>query len=244
MIELAALIIVIIIVSIGFYYQSMFTPIAEPFESLTIRSCPSGYGSFYAPNGTASCCEGNRFIGGQCESNNVCTIGSGPNSCAEMIMKQFMKKGHEFCPPSMPSYFEDLSVPRKGCVNGPRNEYFTGPMNESQPQCMIYNTEKENILSETSCLNEKELEEYNFGYECKKSIVKMENNMPPLLMITFTDSSGWPRSAYTMRSAIRYLDMREPGWKNKFNINRSIQIAEVAKEYFLDRTLSSSDVDL
>jgi hypothetical protein len=90
------------------------------------------------------------------------------------------------------------------------------------------------------------LEEYRcFGDNCKKSFIQFYPDSPPLLSINFTDTEGMPHTAYTRDSVIRFLDARDPEWRNRgFNVSTRIIIAEVAKAFYIDKTMSQSDVQL
>ena len=63
-------------------------------------------------------------------------------------------------------------------------------------------------------------------------------------MVTVTDRNGIPRTTYTKKSLIRYLDKQWPQWRDSINIDRALFVTEVAKGFYIDRTLNESDVDL
>jgi hypothetical protein len=193
------------------------------------------------------CCNG-EVIANRCIGDLQCTLGKGtpdiPN-CVEAILEEYKIKGKEFCPASMPSYFEDRSAGKKGCIKGRWNQTLSGPAATSQEKCMIYDNPNDNENKSNSCFNQKHLEEYKcFGDNCKKSFSAPVPNKPLLLMIRFTDKSGNPRTAYSRQSMIRYKDAVQPDWRNKgYNISKNIEIAEVAKAFYIDKTMTESDID-
>jgi hypothetical protein len=168
-----------------------------------------------------------------------------PN-CVDAILEEYKVKGKELCPTSMPSYFEDRSIGKKGCIQGRWNETLSGPASNSQAHCVIYDTPTDNQNKPDSCFNQKHLEEYRcFGENCTKSFIQPITNHPPLLTINFSDTAGMHRTAYSRDSVIRYLDSVHPEWRNHgFNVSKNIVIAEVAKAFYVDKTMSQSDVQL
>lgn len=223
-------------------------PSSEPFSDYYLRSCPSGYNTFYHSDGSMQCCNG-EVIANRCIGDLQCTLGKGTSdmpNCVEAILQEYKIKGKEFCPTSMPSYFEDRSVGKKGCINGRWNQTLSGPATNTQAQCILYNTPPENQNNVNSCFNQKHLEEYKcFGDNCTKSFIQFDADKPPLLSITFTDTVGMPHTAYSRDSVIRFLDARDPEWRNRgFNVSKHIVIAEVAKAFYIDKTMSQSDVQL
>ena len=221
---------------------------SESFSDYYLRSCPSGYNTFYHSDGSMQCCNG-EVIANRCIGDLQCTLGKGapdmPN-CVDAILEEYKVKGKEFCPASMPSYFEDRSAGKKGCIKGRWNQTLSGPATNTQAQCVLYNTPPENQNNINSCFNQKHLEEYPcFGDNCKKSFIHFYPDSPPLLAINFTDTAGMPHTAYSRDSVIRFLDARDPEWRNRgFNVSTRIIIAEVAKAFYIDKTMSQSDVQL
>jgi hypothetical protein len=171
-----------------------------------------------------------------------------PN-CVRFILNEYKEKGKSQCPISMPSYFEDNSKNKKGCTQGSLNSTLTGPNTDRQPNCIIYSTMEQNINSSNSCYNQKLLDEFPcFGNNCKKQIIKVNQNSPPLLMIGFTDSSGMYRTAYTRKSLenfFNYLQSTNPrSMRDNFDLSKNINVAEVAKAFYIDRTLQQSDIQI
>jgi hypothetical protein len=145
----------------------------------------------------------------------------------------------------MASYFENNGNKTKGCPRGELNETLTGPRFPTQPQCIIYPNDDDNQYSINSCLNQKELEEYPcFGNNCTKQLVKYKDKSPLLLVINFSDSQGMPHSAYSKKSFVRYLNAVWPEWQKHINIDRTIWNADVAKKFFIDKTISKDDIDI
>jgi hypothetical protein len=53
-----------------------------------------------------------------------------------------------------------------------------------------------------------------------------------------------PHTAYSKKSVVRYLNIVRPGWEKDINIDRKIWNADVAKKFFIDRTISKDDIDI
>lgn len=257
MLELYILVICISVLLFVIYYYDMFNDVkAEAFDNPNyyLSACPSGFKMNYDNDGNTICYVddglhiSSRLIkyqkdGKQCILNGRGTANM-PN-CIDYILSYYQKQGMEFCSPSMASYFENNGDKTKGCTRGELNETLTGPRFATQPTCIIYPTDNDNQYSVNSCLNQKELEEYPcFGNNCTKQLIQHGKNQPILLLINFSDSQGMPHTAYSKKSFVRYLNAVWPDWTKYINMERSIWNADVAKKYFIDKTISKDDIDI
>ena len=249
MLELVVLLIIIValILIINNTYHGYSTKPVETFENFYLSACPSGYKSSYNSDGDILCCDG-EIIANKCMSDRRCILnGKGttdlPN-CVTAIKKEYAEKSKTYCPSSMSSYFEDRGTNTRGCTSGQLNNTMTAPRDLKQPKCKIYSQLDENRNSKDSCYNQKMLDNVPcFGNNCKKEIVQPIKNGPILIQIGFTDSMGMHRIAYTKKSMENFLDVSNPNWRNQgIDLSKNINVAEVAKAFYVDRTLDQSHV--
>ena len=238
------------------YHYDMYDEILEPFEEKNyyLSACPSGFKMNYDNDGNTICYvdEGLNISskllkynrdGKQCILNGKGTA-TMPN-CVDYILKYYKEQGMKFCSPSFPSYFENNGDKTKGCTRGELNQNLTEPRFPTQPKCIIYPNEEDNQYSIDSCSNQKELEMYPcFGNNCTKQLVQYGTKLPLLLIVNFADSQGMPHSAYSKQSLVRYLNVVWPDWTKYRNIDRVLWNAEVAKKFFIDKTISKDDIDI
>ena len=221
----------------------------EPFENHYLSACPTGYKSFYNENGDMICCEGD-VIANKCLGERQCVLNGASSAnlpnCVSAIISEYAEKAKTQCPSSMMSYFEDKSQNMKGCTNGPLNTTMNGPKSVKQSTCYISKISEENMYSKNSCYNQKILDSTPcFGTNCTKELNQPVRNGPILVGIAFTDASGIHRVAYTRDSLENYLNKTNPNWKNQgLDLSRNIAVAEVAKAYFVDKTMSQSDIQM
>lgn len=249
MLELTVLLIstVIVLLAIYFWNQSNEPKTVETFEGYYLKSCPPGYKSFYNNDGNMICCQGD-VLANKCLGDNQCTLnGVGseemPN-CVMALLKMYEEKGKTQCPPSMPQYFEDDAHNVKACTAGRLNQTLNSPNHASQPTCIIYDTWDKNRMAKDSCYNQKMLDSAQcFGNNCTKELTQPIPTAPPLVAIGFTDNTGMHRVAYTRQSLEGFLDVSNPSWRNQgMNLSNNINVAEVAKAYYVDRTMDQSAV--
>ena len=254
MLELYFLIIVTVCAFAIIYYYNTQEEKAivtkEAFETMySLQSCPFGYKAFYDPNGDMLCCDG-ELTGNECMSDNQCALSGSSNArvpnCVDFLLKDYAAKAKSQCPASLPSYYENKAEKMKGCTTGNLNTTMTGPRNNTQPICKIYGTLDENIDSVDSCYNKKHLDEYPcFGNNCTKAIIRPNPNGPILMTVSFTDSSGMHHVSYTRQTVETYFDKVNPNWRQQgFDTSKNINVAEVAKAFYVDRTMSQADVQL
>ena len=251
MLELTVLLISITVLLLFVYFKNntIENEIKEPFEDFYLSACPSGYKSFYNNNGDTVCCDG-EIIANKCLSDNQCTLnGKGTSdmpNCTEFIKKLYLQKAKEYCMPSLPNYFEDKSKKIKGCMVGPLNDTMTGPQQPYQLKCVIYDTFEKNTNFIDSCANQKLLDLTKcFGNNCSKQLVKLNPSAPALVAIQFTDSNGIPHMAYTRASYENFLNISNPSWRNQgLDLSKNIIVAEVAKAFYIDKTIDQKDIQL
>ena len=252
MVELIGLLLLLIGLLIWISYDPMewYTSPQEGFtgnsDQVTLSACPSEMNTFYLSDGRTACCNGS-VTGSRCTGSVQCTMtGDGtkelPN-CADLVKKDFNEKSSAHCPPSMTSYFENKSEKKKGCTSGGLDSEMKEPATKTQPVCWIYPTLDENLRKVDSCELQKQLEEAPcFGVECKKSITP---STPPLIAIQFIDKSGMYRTAYTKKSLEYFLNDTRPKWKDEgLDLEKNVMVADVAKAFFVDKTLSQKDVQM
>jgi hypothetical protein len=251
MLELIVLLISITALLLFVYFKNntIENEIKESFENFYLSACPSGYKSFYNNNSDTTCCDG-EIIANTCISDNQCTLnGKGtpdmPN-CTEFIKKIYAEKAKQYCMPALPNYFEDKSKKIKGCMVGPLNDTMTGPRENYQPKCVIYDSLEKNNISIDSCANQKMLDlAVCFGNNCTKRLAKYNQTAPPIVAIQFTDNKGIPHMAYTRTSYENYLNIANPGWKSwGLDLSKNINVAEVAKAFYIDKTIEQKDIQL
>lgn len=256
MLELVALIIIIIIL-LGYIYlnskiteqfvDSLQSDNTPPSQTYYLTSCPPGFNSFYNNNGDIICCDGD-IVANKCLGDKQCTLGNtgdGLPNCVDYILADYKQKATSSCSSSMPQYFEDAATNSKGCTNGPLNSTLTGPKMTSQPSCTIYSSMELNQNSKNSCYNQQLLDNTQcFGTNCTKTIEQPQANGPVLIAIGFTDSTGMHRVAYTRQSMENYLNVTNPHWKDSgfIDLSKNINVAEVAKAYYVDKTMEQSQV--
>jgi hypothetical protein len=249
MLELTVLLISIAVILLILYFKDNINiPLTEEgFDNFYLSSCPSGYKSFYNNEGNTVCCDG-EIVANRCLADNQCTLnGKGtpemPN-CTELIQRMFLTKAKEYCSPSMPNYFEDRGKNIKGCMSGSLNDTMTGPKKYSQPTCYIFPEFDKNMNFVNSCANQRLLDSAQcFGNNCTKELQQPIPSAPPLVAIGFTDNSGMHRIAYTQESLENFLNVSNPKWKSQgMDLTKNINVAEVAKAYYIDRTMDQSQI--
>lgn len=256
MLELYILVICISVLLFVLHYYDIYDATEEAFNGTNyyLSACPNGFKMNYDNDGNSICYvdEGlnisPQLLKYQKDSKKCILNGNGtptlPN-CVEYMLKYYSTQSMEFCTPTMTSYFENNAEKKKGCTRGDLNETLTGPRFPTQPKCTIYSTDADNEYSIDSCLNQKELEEYPcFGNNCTKQLVQYKEKSPLLLLINFSDTQGMPHTAYSKKSFTRYLNAVSPEWKKHINIDRTIWNADVAKKFFIDKTISKDDIDI
>jgi hypothetical protein len=184
----------------------------------------------------------------KCLGDNQCTL-TGPGTpdipnCTSIILDSYKAKSKQYCTKSMPQYFENKPKQIRGCTSGSLNDTLDGPRNTSQPMCGIYPLDSENKTMKNSCYIQKQIDAVEcFGANCTKDAVQPVPNAPLLIRVGFTDETGIHRTAYSKESLINYLNHVNPSWRSsKLNIDKFIENAEVAKAFYIDRTMQASDV--
>ncbi len=248
MIELIALILLIGVVLYWTVWskEEGFTGNPSTQETPYLLACPGVMIPFYRKDGTPACCSG-PLTEGQCRFSRQCVMtGNGtadvPN-CKTIVDTDFQTNSNEMCPPSMTTYFENVAENKKGCTAGSLRPDNTGPATTSQPMCKIYPTMDDNLSNADSCALNRELETTPcFGTNCTKFI---SPSSPPLISIQFQDEKGMNRTVHTRRSVTYYLEKTQPAWRESgLDLNKNINIAEVAKAYFVDKTLTVTDIQI
>ncbi len=210
-----------------------------------LSACPGQMTTFYLPDGRPACCDG-ALTDGQCRYQSKCVM-TGPGTpdvpnCTDIQNKNYQRKGNRLCPPSMGTYFEDPSTKKKGCTDGILDTNYHRPAQPTQPTCWIYPTMEENLDKSDSCAIQKDLEEAQcFGRGCKKMI---SPSNPPLVTIQFQDDMGMYRTAYTRKSALHFLNKTQPNWRGSIDLDKNSNVAEVAKAFYVDKTLSSNQIQM
>jgi len=84
-----------------------------------------------------------------------------------------------------------------------------------------------------------------FGENCTKTLTQNKPGTPVLLTVSFTDPNGIQRLSHTRASMQRFLDATQPNWKEKgMDLTKNVSVTEVAKAYYVDRTMQQADVQL
>ena len=217
-------------------------------DSISLSACPSDMKTFYLPDGRTACCNG-PIVGSRCTGTVQCTMtGKGgkdlPN-CAALLKADYKTKSESKCPSALPTYFEDKATKKMGCTSGALNGDMTMPVTTSQATCWIYPTLEENLTKKDSCELQRQMEEAScFGTHCVKSITpSVDSSVPALVTIQFVDKSGMYRTAYTRKSLEYYLNHTRPKWRDEgLDLDKNVMVAEVAKAYFVDRSLSADAI--
>jgi hypothetical protein len=248
MIELTVLIVSIVIILAVLSYKEKYgrNTKVEKFQNYYLTACPPGYKTFYNNDGNVVCCDG-EVIANKCLGDRQCVLtGAGPDmpNCVDSILQDYQAKSKTQCSASMPNYFEDRSKNLKGCTNGAYNDTLSGPQNPQQPVCKIYSDWNSNQNSADSCYNQQLLDKaVCFGSNCTKSIVQPIQGNPVLIAIGFTDNTGIHRTTYTRDSMENFLNVSNPNWRSQgIDLDTNINVAEVAKAYYIDRTMEQNQV--
>lgn len=251
--EIIALLVLVALLLILLTYEARegFADTAPPSTSdaISLSACPSDMKTFYLADGRTACCNG-PVVGSRCTGAVQCTMtGEGTKdlpSCAALLQKDYQAKSKSACPSSLSSYFEDKATKKKGCTSGSLNSEMTLPATTTQPTCWIYPSLEENLAKQNSCELQRQLEEIPcFGTQCTKRILSTGEGVPPLVAVHFVDKSGMYRTAYTRKSLEYYLSQTRPSWRDEgLNLDKNVMVAEVAKAYYVDRTMSEKDVQV
>lgn len=230
--------------------------VLEEKEEFTnyLKGCPFGFTSFYDKNHNMRCCDG-KVIAHECvkkkgtEVGECILNGDGTGSvknCVDVLKQIYAKKAISQCPAAMKFYYEDGQKKTKGCTASSLNETMTGPSDLSKPKCTIYSTFNQNLAKADSCFNYRKVDQARcFGRNCKKSLVSLNKNAPPVVAIDFGDNLGVVRRAYTRESYTNYLNSVNPRWRDQgIDLTRNIAVAEVAKAVYIDKTMDSKNIQI
>ncbi len=218
----------------------------EAFQDSTVLTfCPNGWKPFFSKRGDTDCCDGD-VAGNTCSGKPMCSFSTNSDlpACKDVLKQEYAKKAAQLCPSGM-TYYNGSNG--SGCTSGSLNSSMTAPATTSQPHCIIYDTKEQDISSAASCFNQKRLSDVKcFGKDCKASIEEIPGSPVALIKISFTDYTGIRHTCYTKDSYIDYLTATKPELlkSGKFNPDKNIKIADVAKAYYIDKTLDKSQVEL
>lgn len=129
-----------------------------PTVPLTLSTCPRWTKTIQTAKGFTDCCEG-EMIDGKCSAKTFCTLSpshDGIPTCIEAWRQYFKKQQKQYCPSSMPHYFEDTTVKngQKGCSAASVRKDGIAPTNPNAQRCTVYASSSQNTERANSCFNE------------------------------------------------------------------------------------------
>lgn len=221
------------------------TGVQETVANITM--CPGISKSYTAKNGDTLCCEGNP-AGTDCEGKTLCTLSSTGTkqhpSCAEYLKASYAQKAKNVCPRSLPSYYED-DTGRSFCTNGTLNQELNAPNKTSAERCSIG---QGGMNDPNSCEARVALDRMECPKSGCKKVAQAFGKEPVTLMATFRDSSGITRTCYDKDSLMNvWRETLGPDWRAKrsnIDFDANIMFCDVAKKYYIDKTLSRSKIQI
>jgi len=245
MLELYILICIIIVLIAVIEYKKSSEYFEGESNGYYLTSCPSGYTSFHDKNNILQCCSSNDVSGNMCNGPKVCALTGSSNvpNCIDFVAADYKQKGKDVCPPSMPHYYENSVKKIYGCTSGKLNQTMDGIALPKQPTCKIYNTADNGVTQLDSCFNQMEMDHFKcFADNCTKSLIQHTKDTPVQISVSFSDSTGIPRTGITRASMKRFLDATKPNWKDTMNLDTNIAVAEVAKAVYVDKTMQPDQI--
>lgn len=218
------------------------TEVQEPFLS----ACPQTLTSYFGANGDVLCCSG-QVQGNTCTGTPKCSITTNGTTdpiygtippCTQYLQTYYAAAAKKVCPPSLPSYYQG------GCTVGPLNATMSGPASiTTQPFCVDYASLAENKANANSCYNQKLTDAVQcFGQDCTKSVEINPTSKTAIITVSFTDPTGLRHATITRQSAQEYIDATR--MQNPPNLDTYINITEVAKAVYVDKTMPLSEATL
>jgi hypothetical protein len=194
-------------------------------KDLDIRTCPSFASEIQTARGNTDCCQGD-MVDGKCNGTTFCTKSpsyAGVPACDEKWREYFTTKGTDFCPPTMPHYFEDVINPSaiKGCSAGPITKDGKMPKDATAKQCKVYPSEEDNLSKIDSCYLEKQRAKIQCpvvnGQSPAADLYSEQNQSEQNQFVAFRCSYpfelGMPQFCFEKKSVYNYLSkIFGPNW--------------------------------
>ena len=248
-------------VVLGSYFMIEQSKKEEPFIDVTagnadiqLQACPPGTEALNnMTQGTVSCCDGT-VVDGQCNGTTVCSLSiDTPTlpSCVTLLRQKFASKAAQFCPKSIPNYFENIKVQPnvQGCTAAARLPDGTAPAVSTTPipQCTIYQNQQDNNNKVNSCQNIKAADNYTCPQGGRPQIVSLVPNLPVTLQCTLSPGNGnMLQQCFEDTTWLQLLKAYFNGeqYLNQINSNTSLrlQFCSVAKKYYLDKSLTDEQL--
>jgi hypothetical protein len=249
---LGCLVLLGIAVVLGIYYS-----VQEPFENteqtvttdgdINVQTCPSGSTSFIK-NTKMYCCEGT-IVDEGCSGKTVCSLSNDPSvkTCTSLLRTQLAKKAGNYCPPSMPNFFEDdTRAPIvRGCCSGSRTSDGKGVLSTSgamQRTCKVYGSEADELSHVDSCTNIKRSEQYKCPNGQNPVIVSIARGKPAVLQCTLLPTSGIPETCFENRSFSDYYRSLNANWRQSLTPQEKLKFCSVAEQYYVKKALNNDDL--
>ena len=178
--------VLIVIAALAYQKMTHIQEIREGFNTTTnglgdIVACPANWNLLadLSSKGITTCND---------KGKPVCALVSGEAtkdgipSCTTMFHEYLTTQGVEFCPTSMPNYFENPITAASGCTSGLIASDMSSPKDPSLPSCTHYKSTKD-FTEMNSCYNQKALDStVLFGEMAAKQLVPLGGS--PLVYTT------------------------------------------------------------
>lgn len=219
---------------------------AGPIQNISM--CPGISKSYVGKNGDNLCCEGNP-AGTECEGKVICTLSSTSSkenpSCAAYLINLYKKKGLEFCPKTIPNYFINPRG-KAFCTASQLNNQLNGPQQTTAIKCSIGG---KGMTDSESCEVRLAIDKMSCpSAGCQKGAFAPQQGKPVVLYANFNDSAQIQHMCYDTNSVISFWrSIFGEEWKSKtshINPDRNIMFCDVAKRYFIDKTIQKKDIDI
>jgi hypothetical protein len=182
----------------------------------------------------------------------ICTLseaGKDLPTCNTWYSALLDERGRDRCPTSLPTYFEGGKLGR-GCTSGRRNKDGTAPNVSSAKFCKLYTTEKDELLKEDSCTNQKMLEQAQCPVPtARKMFSKWNPNIPPNVHCEFVNpTNGLPIncaediSTYAQHEYAKKTGILPNNWEDNYASSNKINWCRIRKMVDMDKTVSFEDL--
>ncbi len=223
----------------------------SPTSELQLTTCPADSKSYIDNDGRTVCCQGS-IENGKCVGRPICTlseVGKDLPTCNTWYAALLEERGRDRCPASMTNYFEGGKMGR-GCTAGKRNKDGTAPDLSSAKFCKLYTTEKDELLNEDSCSNQKLLEQTVCPVpNAKKKLTKWHPNIPQQVQCEFINpTNGLPSwcsedvSTFAQHQYAAKTGVIAPNWQDNYSSHFKITWCRLRKMVDIDKTLSYDDL--